>query len=164
MTDERATLEELLEFANKVRAAGGGKPLQALMPSVPQDPETCLIARNLNFECSVDDSGSHYFSPQQKENAGYEWTSSKDVAWTMHVANGETAEKIGESLSLDYITDYDEDHGWEDGFILLPARIGAVAQAFDNWMDDPDPESEFVPYIEESTREAYMDDPEFALA
>jgi hypothetical protein len=42
---KRATLQETLDFANKVREAGGADALDALMPSSPQEPGACLIAK-----------------------------------------------------------------------------------------------------------------------
>jgi hypothetical protein len=50
---EFATEAELLEFANKIREAGGANPLDALMPSTPSDSKACLIAQALNFSCVV---------------------------------------------------------------------------------------------------------------
>ncbi len=50
---ERASFEELLEFANKVRVAGGGKVIEALMPAIPRNPHACLVAKNLNFNCKI---------------------------------------------------------------------------------------------------------------
>ncbi len=54
---KRASLEETLEFCNEVREAGGTNALDALLPAVPQESESCLIAANLNFNCSVDGDG-----------------------------------------------------------------------------------------------------------
>lgn len=53
-----ATEEELLEFANSVRMAGGADIIGALLPSTPRAPGSCLIANALNFSCEVNTSGS----------------------------------------------------------------------------------------------------------
>lgn len=53
VTFEYATEQELLAFANKLRAAGAADPLDALMPSRPGDTYECLIANACNFGCSV---------------------------------------------------------------------------------------------------------------
>lgn len=50
---EYATEEEVLEFANKLRAAGAAEPLDALMPSRRNDATECLIANACNFGCEV---------------------------------------------------------------------------------------------------------------
>lgn len=46
-------LDKLLAVCNEVRDAGGGDAIEALLPAVPGNDKTCLIARNLNFNCSV---------------------------------------------------------------------------------------------------------------
>lgn len=125
-----ATERQLLAFANKMREAGAADPLEALMPSKPKSPETCLIANALNFECSVhgvdDDSG-----------------------WFMHLPanmSRERAQKIAAAVGCELI------EGWHDGVgtfvqeasikndaysfdrvlvIRLPEKIGNTADAFD---------------------------------
>jgi hypothetical protein len=52
-----ATEEELLDFANRWRAAGSAEALPALVPSDPVNTESCLIANALNFDCAVDAAG-----------------------------------------------------------------------------------------------------------
>lgn len=189
---DRATLEEVQEFANAVRAAGGGNPLDALMPAVPQSPSECLIAKNLNFNCSV--------QPEYKYGN----------RWTMKVDDSEVASKIAKSLDLEILPAV---LGSSVTDIALPERIWRVADMFDmvyeymntkldykNYLDDvkdngaaianedlwadvttseelsweefveaiidtdertrilmvtEDDVKEMLPYIEESTREAY---------
>jgi hypothetical protein len=164
---ERASLEEVLEFANKVREAGGGNPLDALMPAIPEDPSACLIAKNLNFKCRVE-------------------TDEADQ-WIMVVDSPELAGKIASTLGLDFYTQtvweyegrfYHTRHGGyvetkvERPVIVLPERIGQVASDFDEWgnalwydhisgeyrIDESSEEEirnlkDFWPYIEESVRE-----------
>lgn len=124
MTDthtKRATLDELLEFANKVRNAGGGNPIDALMPAVPADPKQCLIAKNLNFNCWVD-AGEY----------GDEWT--------MWVTTRELAQNIAKAVGCDTATSTRVDTETSVSFpvygIVLPKEIGEVAQQFDSAWDD----------------------------
>lgn len=100
---QRATLPELKEFADKVRAAGGGNPLDALMPSVPANTSQCLIARNLNFNCKV-------------------YPASGEDYWIMKVDDEATCNKIADALGL-------KKHGPYS--VILPNEIGAVARTFD---------------------------------
>lgn len=102
---DRATLPELIEFANDVRQAGGGNPLDALMPAVPQDSTQCLIAKNLNFNCRV---------------SGY------NGAWAMWVDDSATADRIADGMGLECIHLGKAAHG-----VILPEAIGQVATDFD---------------------------------
>lgn len=99
---ERASNKKIQNFCNKVRKAGGGNPLDALMPAVPQDSSRCLIARNLNFNCEVD--------------------TNDEGQWQMYVSDTETATKIAKALKLkvDYYN-----------HIVLPPEIGQAAADFD---------------------------------
>lgn len=164
-TKPRATLEETLEFANHVREAGGGNPLDALMPAVPEDSTQCLVAKNLNFNCSVT---TVEFRGQR-------------TAWVMVLEDKEIRDNIADSLHLAKIN-YDEETspydggGFYDGgeffyAVVLPREIGEVAEGFDSTMeilreyDDVDESrlnemqkellQTFNPYIEESIRETY---------
>ena len=159
---KRASLGELKKFANAVRDAGGGNPLDALMPAVPEDSTQCLIAKNLNFNCSV--------------------TAGNDGAWYMHLNDEEIAHKIGSKLNLKVAPAEEVDvYGYPDNFaVILPPEIGQVAEDFDKLgelasvlqleaegTDNPriiwgalnrDQKKLFRdlwPYVEASTREAY---------
>lgn len=101
-----ATEAELLEFVNRARAAGGANVLEALLPSVPSDPEFCLIANGLNFGCRVD---------------------SVNDDWAMILPRMplERAQAIADALGCELDTDSVE---WE---IRLPEHIGNAAEAFD---------------------------------
>lgn len=123
-----ATLSELKTFANRVRKAGGGNPLDALMPAVPEDSEQCLIAKNLNFNCNVN---------------------SVDVVlngdtvnrWCMSLHDEELANQIGEAVNCPVVADRDSEWAYPNGRpgyvytdvyrIVLPLEIGAVADQFD---------------------------------
>lgn len=114
-TTQRASLAELTKFANKVREAGGGNPLDALMPAVPGNSERCLIAKNLNFNCFVD-------SPYD------------DGWWYMSVEDENIAKQIGEALGLPVNEAPFEDRRYAESdqwMIRLPDEIGRVAYDFD---------------------------------
>lgn len=127
-TSPRATLEELLEFANKVREAGGGNPLDALMPAVPADASQCLIAKNLNFNCEVDklfndDWTMNFHSDRATRDAvaeglGLESRTTPDLPENMSPAQREQYE--------------DEDFSY---YVMLPDEIGQVAEEFDEWAE-----------------------------
>lgn len=156
-TKPRATLEETHAFANAVREAGGGNPLDALMPAVPEDSTQCLIAKNLNFNCAVQPSGK-----------------TSDNFWVMVVYDKEVRDRIASALGLRKINDpialQQEDVEVPVYGVRLPQEIANVAMAFDEWMDashqyhnygrsylDEDTErllEEFTPYVEASVREA----------
>ncbi len=99
----RASPEEVLEFCNRVRAAGGADPLPALLPGDPNNPNTCLVARNLNFDCRI--------LPK-------EFLSS---TWKMYVNDAALAKRIANALDLEH----------EDNAVTLPPKIGQVARDFD---------------------------------
>lgn len=164
MSTPRASLEELKKFANAVREAGGGNPLDALMPSVPADPGKCLIAKNLNFNCIVDTE--HGEGPDGEQ-------------WGMTIDDPKVSRSIAAKLNLNLIEEYS--YGSEDeepsiAGVFLPQEIGQVADTFDNVFEAvrdaqrskvPLAETlerydlsmrdftEIWPYIEESKKEAY---------
>lgn len=55
-----ATPDEVLAFCNKVRELGHAALIDKLEPGVPKDLDSCLIARNLNFECRVQGYGAYW--------------------------------------------------------------------------------------------------------
>ncbi len=101
---ERASFEELLDFANKVRAAGGGNPLDALMPAVPEDPSQCLIAKNLNFNCVVDGGPARH----QHITEGAESYDKSGEAWYMQTDDRALRDRIADALDLPKIS-------WREG-------------------------------------------------
>lgn len=56
-----ATEEELLEFANMVRKAGGADPIPALLPANPYEGDSCLIALAVNFDSEVNGLGDVWY-------------------------------------------------------------------------------------------------------
>lgn len=132
-TSPRATIEETLAFANAIREAGGGNPLDALMPAVPSDPSQCLIAKNLNFNCRV-------AGLEEDDVHGELIPAAYEGAWVMLFGNNKTLrDTIANALDLPAIDSYiedDTDEGWRrepDYAIVLPAEIGQVAADFDEW-------------------------------
>ncbi len=99
----RASFEEVLDFCNRVREAGGGDPIDALMPAIPRNSNACLLARNLNFDCSVRHLGN--------EN------------WVMYVNDPDVAVNIANALELSL--------SWSGRGVRLPKKIGLVARDFD---------------------------------
>ena len=119
---ERATLSELHEFANAVREAGGGNPIDALMPAVPEDTSKCLIARNLNFNCEV--MGADDYGVEDED------------AWVMATDDREVRNRIAKALHLRKLNRktnhyYDDETTPPEYAVLLPKRIGKVAADFD---------------------------------
>lgn len=151
---ERASLEELLVFANAVREAGGGNPIDALLPATPVDPNACLIAKNLNFNCEVNRD---------------------TIGWYMYVTDSAIREKIAVKLQLSTRTiDRGAYFVEEPGNhkprlivgIILPGAIGLIAEDFDNFASlakectirgekivDNNDDIEFLALIEESYKE-----------
>lgn len=111
--DGAATPEEIREFCNRVRVAGGADVLDALLPSIPDDPESCLIARNLNFHCEVNGDNNNY-------------ASASGTKWHMTIMeNRPLAERIANELDLPV------EHYSGDSDISLPRSIGLAAEKFD---------------------------------
>jgi hypothetical protein len=178
---ERASLQELLDFANKVRAAGGGNPLDALMPATPLDTQKCLIAKNLNFNCEVKGAGDSKIlaGAIDEDDAVCEWLKSDkadDNNWSMFIDEKETRDKIADALNLlafdssegKYDCTTCEEYQKQWFCIVLPEDIGQVASDFDDFfrkirdesekgnteIDFTDSEKELLPYIEASFLEA----------
>jgi len=137
---ERASVDELLAFANDIRRVGGSNDmLHELIPSTPTDSSACLIANALNFQSQI--QGSDY-GDQVGENL-----------WEMTIENEAVANAIEVSdLNLqvfhNYNTDseelYDDDGEFLDetevevyynSSIILPLPIGHAASAFDSFCD-----------------------------
>lgn len=114
-----ATEEELIEFVNKGRAAGGADILSALIPSVPEEADICLIANALNFSCQVQcppDAGGLVCED------GYRYRWAMLFSSSMH---HKTRQTIADAYGLKV-----QSNGslfW----IELPAHIGNAADAFD---------------------------------
>lgn len=130
-TVEYADEAEVLDFANKVRAAGGGEPIEGLFPSEPSEPNACLIAKALNFGCNVDGWYPKGTTEPNKPQKGMRWVMYIDRSYDDVKA---IADAVGcEMIPLgagDYWRDGTEDEDHMPGF-LLPELIGNAARAFD---------------------------------
>lgn len=110
----RADVDEVIDFANKIRKAGGGNLIDELIPSTPEDTKSCLIANALNFHCKVEPNWNQYTGQNE---------------WVMIIEDHDTGINIAETLDLEY---FDTDN---IVVITLPTRIGLVAEAFDTFCD-----------------------------
>lgn len=121
-----ATEEELLEFANKLRAAGAADPLDALMPSMPGDAERCLIANACNFGCTVNGDG-----PVGGEK--------NEIQWVLEFPEGmdeDRARRVAEAVALTLdVEDSEFTEGLRFMSMKLPREIGNAAHAFDHRVD-----------------------------
>lgn len=109
----RLDIDELLAFCNRVRAAGGAKQLDALLPGDRGNPDSCLIARNLNFACSV--------TPMP--NATH--------LWRMH-SSDPRLELVAKALDIEIRRDR------TPPYIILPPDVGDSAQSFDAFCYPPE--------------------------
>lgn len=117
MSKEVATIDEVKKFCNVAREAGGAKQIADLIPSFPSDGETCLIAKNLNFECDV-----YSYDGKQFEQG--------DDIWAMKVDDRSLAQKIAKALKLKVdLKEGEYEYGKAE--IILPKKITRVAQRFD---------------------------------
>jgi hypothetical protein len=147
-----ASRDEILEFCNKVREAGEGDVLDALLPGRPTVEHSCLIAVNLNFSCAVKpllnyegwEEGEvkplpNYY-PRIKDAEG------NDV-WGMFDVPLEVLENISTATGCEVRTV----EGWEfvgrtganrrirtsaEQVLVLPPRIGNAAEAFDHGVEE----------------------------
>lgn len=96
-----ATEEEVIEFANKIRKAGGANILDTLMPSQVSNTRHCLIANALNFSCRV-------ITVYKLEGGQFKW----NMILPSNLELSIDCERIGNA-------------------IVLPQHIGNAAHAFD---------------------------------
>lgn len=116
-----ATEEELLEFANTVRKAGGANVLEALLPSRQGNSESCLIATALNFGCNIDSHGDSY-----PDGVG-KWA----MEFPAHMSNERIKEIIAQVPGGRLIKSPFAEEGEKRYAMLLPKHIGNAALAFD---------------------------------
>lgn len=130
-----ATKEELLDFVNQIREAGGADILDALLPGVPMQSYSCLIARGLNFKCSVGGDKSSYRNiphPDDPQNS-YMWYMS---ICGSHSETKRIGDAICNKLNLngvyrEFSADVSEYIIVSEYMIELPLHIGNAAYAFD---------------------------------
>lgn len=122
-----ATEAELLEFANKVRLAGGANVLEALLPSTPSESKKCLIANALNFSCQVRPAGASGYSCGPKVLATL-----PPSKWEMVLPENMSlarAQKIANAVDCELVSSQSEYSNFKA--LNLPAYIGFSAAAFD---------------------------------
>jgi hypothetical protein len=130
---EYATEEELLDFANKVRAAGEGDALEALFPSTPGAATACLIAKALNFKCAVSTTQPLHGANLKRGESAWAMvlgarTSRKKaraIADAVECPLVETETTTYSPKKMEYIRR-------PEYSIRLPRKIGNTADAFDN--------------------------------
>lgn len=108
-----ATEEELLAFANKLRAAGAADPLDALLPGKRGKGEACLIANACNFGCEVSPCGG--------------W-------WGMffpHNVSRERIDALATAVDCEVLENFSLHPELATHYIRLPEKIGNTAHAFD---------------------------------
>lgn len=95
---------EVLEFVNKIRIAGGADVIDALFPSVKSDAQACLIARALNFNCSVNGASFSTRAQWIKEYPDFidrvqtVWASDNYAAYKGTVHDNEQGDQTGDSV------------------------------------------------------------------
>lgn len=119
-----ATKEELLEFANTVRTAGGAEVLEALLPSRPNNAQRCLIANALNFSCAVAPCGGDHDATVERFRDQWEMSFPENM-------ERERIEKIGEAVGCKIIETVGVLSGTTTCTMILPPHIGFAADAFD---------------------------------
>lgn len=119
------TEAELLEIANKIRAAGGGDPLEAFFPSYQGDENQCLIANALNFGCKVQPMPTrvNYKAFDKRIPTTWDDHTSK---WVMEVPTAKLAKKLADALGWEVV-----DKPFCRNLIILPKEVGNTALAFD---------------------------------
>jgi hypothetical protein len=125
---EYASEDDLLDFANRLRAAGGANVLEALLPSVPEEPTACLIANALNFSSSVSPASEDHYDDRNGESS-----------WVMTLPVNTSTTQL-EAIAAVIGSPPRESHDVFGGDLsapigycfTLPRLIGNAAQAFDN--------------------------------
>lgn len=147
--DERASLDEVLEFANTMRRAGGANVLEALLPSEPGNSQECLIANALNFGCKIK---PEVLSPNVDQID----------SWVVEIPDSpELLERVSEATGMGIVdvpiveSIYHEDGGDFSHEILggysalhLPTKLAMVASDFDDARDYND--YELLDFVEDS--------------
>lgn len=126
-----ATKDELLNFANALRAAGGAGLLTDLPISTPTDADACLIANSLNFSSEVDADGDHWHMKVVEPK----FTKDEVVAITKVIGTGEPlifSAHFEEFVPLhEWEADIGDPIDMQEISWILPEHIGNAADAFD---------------------------------
>lgn len=116
-----ATEQELLDFCNRVREAGGTTILDELLPSRPGNAGECLIANALNFGCKV---WPDEILEDNLKAGVVRWK------WFMYLPGNLSAEQrraIAEAVGNELVPAGQSG----DEKVELPTEIGNAAHAFD---------------------------------
>lgn len=125
------TEAETIEVCNKVRTAGGGNALKALLPSDPGKGTSCLIANGLNFDCEID-YGLH--EP---------WGDALTLlpgSGRMHLADADadTGRRIADEMG------WDIEYSGDTFDLVLPDELAMVAVEFDRDLESIPKEHRWV--------------------
>jgi hypothetical protein len=111
-----ATEAELLDFCNKMRAAGDADPIGSLLPSSPGNAYECLVANACNFNSTVRPSGV-----RDEDTGALNW-----IMYFPYNMETEHVERIAASVGCETST-----HEYNGTTMRLPEHIGNAAHAFD---------------------------------
>src|ERR1044072_7373522 len=132
-----ASREELFQFCNDVRHAGGGTMIHQLMPGITNEPKSCLIAENLNFDCYVvplrEPVTGQLVEVGNGEVDMYGYPLSR---WAMYGVDNITALNIARDLGLRLVVGKGMMYSGGPAIAIeLPVEIGNAALAFDQNLD-----------------------------
>jgi hypothetical protein len=131
----RAGPDEILKFVNKVRDIGQADILDALLPSVPQDSQSCLIARNMNFQCTVSPDEGLTRSNLHDEVKDKNHYHKGEKVWTVTIPDLLRGEEIVEALDFDEVT------------TIQPDSDGTIADYWEGTdLEDACPEEQRIEY------------------
>lgn len=128
----RCSVNELRDFANKLREIGGADVITELLPSNAGNADSCLIANALNFDSKV--GPSKWFAGNVADHVDANGHS----IWYIQFANEELANKVSEGMAMPVLhirTDYEGNKIYRHSLLVLPYKIYAAAFAFDSRLD-----------------------------
>lgn len=118
------TPEELRDICNEVRAAGGADPIKELVAGIVSDPRSCLIARNLNFECFICEEP--YIYPSMRI-----LSEPTRVGWVMVIDDYAIAQKISTKMGWPLVDAFFHAQDTSKPALKLPQDLAQSAIAFD---------------------------------
>lgn len=121
--------QELLKVCNQVREAGGVHTLTELEPGMDGEPDQCLIAINLNFDCEID--GRHLVE-EDVEYQGEKYLDTSPKPWVMVIDSKEALHNIAEKMQWRIVTIEESPLYPEQKALLLPKELALSAEAFDS--------------------------------
>lgn len=131
---EVATERELLNFANKIRKAGGADILDSLLPSIREDSMSCLVATAVNFQSEV----IPWMPAKEPHRVLNKYWRDGSEKWLMIPQRGnqddcnKLARELAKKLKLRLLRQSLGGKPVEYAYgVLLPKHISNAAQAFD---------------------------------